>query len=257
MLAASARSSDPHTNHRNHTPIANMKLLKSTLQVSALALGLLSFAGNAQAAIITTSPNLLPVGAVYSDAGIFQTYGGPALQFVLTLPRLTIVADETKIKVGLDQVATFIASFEANLEVFVNGISQGVSSITTGGITGSRVFNRYDAGGGEILTGTFQTEMLQLDLFGGGLPPGVMLRESPTLHSNGQTTTVNIGGGQYQIDSFFDVFTELTIDGGATWMPSTSGSGHISLQGVPEPANVSLLVLGLLGVAGRRCRKQA
>ena len=257
MLAASARSSDPHTNHRNQTQIANMKLLKSTLQVPALALGLLSFAGNAQAAIITTSPDLLPIGAVYSDAGLFQTYGGFALQFVFTLPRLTIITNTTKFQAGLDQQAMFTSSLQANLEVFVNGVSQGINPITTGGITHTIVFNRYPGAGSEILTGTFQTEMLQLNLSGGGLPPGVMIRESPTLQSTGQTTTTNIGGGQFQIDSFFDVFTELTLDGGATWMPSTSGSGHIALQGVPEPANVSLLVLGLLSVAGRRCRKQA
>src|SRR5215212_8628481 len=54
------------------------------------------------------------------------------------------------------------------------------------------------------------TEMLQLDLSGGGLPAGVRIRESPTLASLGKTTIVaDTSSGPYHIDSFFDVFTEL------------------------------------------------
>ena len=97
--------------------------------------------------------------------------------------------------------------------------------------------------------------MLQLNLSGGSLPAGTMIRESPTLQSTGQTTITNIGGGLFKIDSFFDVFTELSIDGGATWMPSTTGPGHVTL--VPEPASLSLLAAGLVGLAGLRRRRSA
>jgi hypothetical protein len=97
--------------------------------------------------------------------------------------------------------------------------------------------------------------MLSMNLSGGSLPPGAMIRESPTLPSLGQTTVTDIGGGLYQIDSFFDVFTELSLDGGQTWMPSTSGPGHVVLQpAVPEPTGVVLFALGLLGTAGLRRR---
>ena len=58
------------------------------------------------------------------------------------------------------------------------------------------------------VTGTFQTEMLGMSLIGTG---GVMIRESPTLQSLGQTKITDIGGGLYHIDSFFDVFTELSL----------------------------------------------
>ena len=84
-------------------------------------------------------------------------------------------------------------------------------------------------------TRVFQTEMLQLDISGGTLPPGTMIRESPTLQSTGQTTIKSLGTN-YQIDSFFDIFTELSIDGGQTWFPSTdqggaSYAGHVALGG--------------------------
>jgi hypothetical protein len=102
------------------------------------------------------------------------------------------------------------------------------------------------------------TEMLQLDLTGGTLPPGVMIRESPTRASTGKTTQTPVGGGVYHIDSFFDVFTELSIDGGANWMPATSsnnGAMHLS-GGLPEPSSATLILLCAIasGAIGLRRR---
>ena len=65
---------------------------------------------------------------------------------------------------------------------------------------------------------TFSTEILQLDLSGGGQP--VMLRESPTLHSTGQTKLRESPSKGYRVSSFFDVFLELSVDGGTTWTPA-------------------------------------
>jgi hypothetical protein len=89
-----------------------------------------------------------------------------------------------------------------------------------------QVTHSQDSGG----TSTFNTEMTQLDLNSGGL----MLRESPTLQSTGQTTIRPVPGG-YMISSFFDIFTEVSLDGGATWTPS-SGPGHMEMR--PDPLQV-------------------
>ncbi len=96
---------------------------------------------------------------------------------------------------------------------------------------------------GVRLTGTGQsgnqqfieTEILSLELTGGTLPPLVRLRESPTLASRGQIISTDLGGGQYQIDSFFDVFTELSLDGGATWMPGSPASRSHLVPNHPTP----------------------
>ena len=101
----------------------------------------------------------------------------------------------------------------------------------------------------------FDTEMTALNASGGSLPPGVMIRESPTLHSTGQTSIVDYGNGTYCVGSYFDIYTELSLDGGMTWMPDLLGPAHMAI--VPEPSCLMLLGLGALALAIRRfkCRK--
>jgi hypothetical protein len=96
----------------------------------------------------------------------------------------------------------------------------------------------------------------------------VMIRESPTRASTGRTSVTEgsteptsaedppTGGGMplYQIDSFFDVFTELSFDGGQTWIPSDGPAG-VNL--VPEPSSFGLLaVTGLVALAWRVRRRR-
>ena len=71
-------------------------------------------------------------------------------------------------------------------------------------------------------TGTFPTEMVSMSVSGmaGSIP--VMFRESPTLASTGSTSITDLGGGLYDIESFFDIFTELSLDGGETWLAAES-----------------------------------
>ena len=216
----------------------------------ALALGTLSMASTSQA-LITNSANLPPNG-VYLSTDIHQIYGGPALQFLLTLPEhapfanLAIISHGGNGTVGspADEIEDFPSTLTAMLEVKVNGVSQGPPQpIAANGPVQTIVFGKVGN-----TTGTFATEMLALNLSGGTLPVGTMIRESPTLQSTGVTKITDIGGGLYQIDSFFDVFTELSIDGGASWLPSTNGAGHVVL--VPEPTSMSLLALGVASVAG-------
>jgi autotransporter-associated beta strand protein len=76
----------------------------------------------------------------------------------------------------------------------------------------------------------FDTEMTSLDISGGNLPPGMMIRESPTLASAGKTTVRQDAGNNYHVSSFFDIFTELSLDGGATWSPATNAPGTMAVS---------------------------
>jgi hypothetical protein len=109
--------------------------------------------------------------------------------------------------------------------------------IHTSGPTAVMVTSSTDSGN----TRFFDTEMLSLNLQGGGLPPGVMIRESPTLASTGKTRITDQGDGTYRIGSFFDVFTELSLNNGQNWMPA-NGSGHMEIE--EEPIACSRTIVG-------------
>ena len=84
--------------------------------------------------------------------------------------------------------------------------------------------------------GIFNTEMVQLDISGGNLPGGMRLRESPSRASTGQTQDTSLGGGQFRFDSFFDVFFELSLDGGQSWFQPTSPTRLFLGTPAPTPA---------------------
>ena len=67
---------------------------------------------------------------------------------------------------------------------------------------------------------TFDTELVTFELGGSTTPAGAMARESPTLVSTGRTTITTLPGGQYRIESYYDVWLELSLDGGGTWNPA-------------------------------------
>ena len=127
-------------------------------------------------------------------------------------------------------------TFNSTATGMVSIMGGSFNPITLTGPVQTLVFNKV----GNV-TGVFNTEMLALNLSGGG----VMIRESPTMASAGQTTITDVGGGNFTINSFFDIFTELSLDGGATWIPAVS-STHLSLEAIPEPGTVAAALGGLV-----------
>ncbi|HEY3394198.1 MAG TPA: hypothetical protein VGK58_15905, partial [Lacipirellulaceae bacterium] len=119
----------------------------------------------------------------------------------------------------------------------------------------------FAPGGSEPIF-VFDTELLALDLVGTSpVRGGFMLRESPTLSSTGVT---RVEGGCYgpvcpavvlpmRISSFFDVFTEISTNGGAAWTPARDNEAMHVVQ-LPEPASGSLVMFafGVYWAAFRR-----
>jgi len=215
---------------------------------------MVGFAGRDSADVVTTDPSLPPVvGAYLTPAQVHADYSGPGLQIVLSqIQHQPFAGQGTIVQRHSDASGneTEIFGSSATGMVSVNG-SPDVPINATGPVT-TEVFGKV----GNV-TGTFNTEMLQLDLSGNTPFGPMMIRESPTLASTGQTTITDIGGGQYRISSFFDIFTELSVDGGASWIPQNNGPTHVVLTDTSVPLPAALPAgLGLLGllIVGRRRR---
>jgi hypothetical protein len=84
----------------------------------------------------------------------------------------------------------------------------------------ARMVERITLAGTQGAMRTFDTELVTFELGGSTAPAGAMVRESPSVASTGRTTITALSGGQYRIESFYDVWLELSLDGGGTWHPA-------------------------------------
>ena len=217
-----------------------------------LGFGLLGASLRGWGQLITSDPSLPPVppalppnGGYTTAASVHATYGSDpgTLQIILSQPLHRPLAVYSIMQLGQHQVEGFNSLLTGTADIWMYGVLVWHETpLTANGPVETLVQNKYAESGTEIMTGTFQTEMLSLNLAGsvGGTP--FLLRENPTLQSLGQTTVTDIGGGLYRIDSFFDVFTELSLDGGSSWIPNEGGPTHMTL--VPEPSGYALGFLG-------------
>jgi len=210
-------------------------------------LATLAIAAPARASVTVNDPNLpvlYPPNQYVTPAGpIFATYHGPGVTIVLSDSPLRDFGSVTRTPSAGNELESFSSQLDG--QISVNGSPN--APFISGGPQQDIVFGKVGN-----TTGTFNTEILSLNISGSSSISGpFMIRESPTLASTGQTTITSIGGGLYQIASFFDVFTELSVDGGNSWIPSDT-SAHIVLT--PEPSTLALVALsgGMLVLRRRR-----
>jgi hypothetical protein len=189
--------------------------------------------------IDTDSADLPPDGVYEAAEDVVVTYTFPdrtiALSYVAHMPYADRVERE---RVGNDEIETFdsVLTAQATVDPVGGPLITGLSVMLTGP-TQTRVTDRALS-----TAGLFDAEIVSMSLSGdvGGIT--VQLRESPTLASKGKTDILDIGGGLYHIDSFFDVFTELSLDSGVNWVRA-DGAKRMTLT--PEPGTLGLLTIGV------------
>lgn len=207
--------------------------------------------------ILEPDATLPPADAVYTTADTCISticLGG------ITISDFSI--DSSSI-VGSNQITDTTAVLDAN--VFANNAgSPGalVGSVALTGPVDFEFFGRTDLNE----TGTFSGQITSVDFTGtfNGHTAEIIL--NPADSSTGTTTVEVVGettespidhvtfgaGEDFQINSFFDVFTELSIDSGA-FVPGPERT--LTLSSAPEPGTMALLgAAALLGMFGLRLK---
>ncbi len=206
---------------RNLPTISSLPTLLPALLIVGLTAG---WPDIATAAVSLPSSELPPesdptdcasITSFYSAEGAVTVYAS-GLQW--SDPKLECFQHVVRSTIGDDESQNFDAVMEGDMD----GGSGPVAVTLTGPV---QTIVRGKAGSP---TGTWAAEILSIAMSGMAGSTPVMVRESPTVASTGQISVADAGGGQFLVESFFDVFTEVSTDGGSSWTPST-GSTHLML----------------------------
>ncbi len=206
-----------------------------------------ALAGSAQASVVTPTASLPLIGVPYVSpppgAGCFTiatacVNPGP---FILTNPVMySYSLGNQIITAGVTYDATLTPPMETNI----------IGSVDLAGTVEMTVIGRTS----NTETGSFTVDITELTLSGPLSLPGSPL-DGRTLmvgldasDTSSGTTTITPDGGAFQINSFFDVFADITLD--IPTNPSTS-VGPILLVATPspEPSTWAMMLLGFAGLA--------
>jgi len=194
----------------------------------------------AQGSVISASPTLPVLNVPYvaaTGAGCF-----PAVSVCIESGMLTMTSVVSSIIDASGQNIVTTASYEG---VLTNLSHIPIGTLALTGLIEQQVLGRFS----ETATGTWSTKLLEFALAGTLFGFNLTLDLAPSPESSGVTSITPLGGGgggsdKFRIDSFFDIFVELTLD---TPIPLHTQRGpiHAHLVAAPEPATLELLGAGM------------
>jgi hypothetical protein len=186
------------------------------------------------AEVVEPTPNLPPLAGEYigSPAQWFAFYANGIIITNASLDQFT--QTQSPPAPGTSQTESFGAQMSGLISV--NG-GASFTPFSAPASVSEQVNSRADLDTGN--TRFFDTEILTLNLSGGTLPGGIMVRGSQSKTSLGRTSVRTNAPNDYRISSFFDLFTEISLDGGNTWSLGITAPGTIALTNNPQsPINL-------------------
>jgi hypothetical protein len=228
---------------------------------SVLRLGLTSLlpllmtAGVAKADIVSSTPTLPVLGVPYTSTtgvGCFPAAGVCALPGTLTL---NAVIPSPPSPPSFNASGQDIVSSATYVGTLTDLANTTIGPLTLTGTVEQEVLGRTF----ETETGTWTTDLVSLSLSGPVLGHTLTLALDPSQTSSGTTSIVPLSDGTFRINSFFDVFVELTID---TNTPLHASRGPIELTlspvvAVPERSTWAMMILGFAGVGFMAYRRKS
>jgi len=172
-------------------------------------------------------------GAVYNDDCLpppfsayrataplqFQTAIGTVQLATFRLSSLTTPCGRLP-KAGTTETVTYDALLKADLSI--NG-GAPEDATTTARLTQLNILQTRSG-----KTKTYTLELTQLTAL--DLPQNLDLRESPSSSSTGTATITGAPKGAANIEGSIAVFTDLSTDGGTSWIPATGGATSFVLE---------------------------
>jgi hypothetical protein len=208
-----------------------------------------ALAGSAQASVIRPNASLPLIGVPYvspgSGAGCFTVATacvnpGPFIQTGVVSDMFDAAGQEIVADVAYD--ATLTPPGETNI----------IGSVVLTGTVDETVVGRTS--NSEI--GTFTVDITGLTLSGPLSLPGNALLDGRTLtvglntaDTSSGTTAIAADGAAYRIDSFFDVFADITLELPPPLTSPSTSVGPILTIAAPEPSTWAMMLIGFAGLA--------
>jgi PEP-CTERM motif len=225
-----------------------------------VAVGLVAAGGSAKAAVFLPSPSLPLIGVPYMSpnggAGCFDVASAcvtPGLFYETSVVSSIFVPAMGMLPAVQDIIAD--ATYSATLTPIGGNMIIGSVSLT--GTVDETVEGRTS----NTQTGTFATDLTGVSLSGKLMLPGtplngdtldVMLNGSKT--SSG-TTTISSMGPPFRIDSFFDIFVDVSLVNMKGDTIASTSVGPVLVVAVPEPSTWAMMLIGFAGLGFAACRR--